>query len=382
MAYPRKITHSRGVSYEFTYRIDGRMVRRRYPTRAAALDAMADVRLQMRAGTHLAPVEAKTTLTAYARLWTAGLQVAPSTNVYYQLCLRKHILPALGTTAVGALRRSDIIAFVATLCAKGLAASTVDSTYTVLAMVLRSATYDRLIPASPCFKIKLPPLPQRRLAVFTPEQVRAILQAARPQYRAALATAAGTGLRQGELLGLRLPRINLLRRELAVEEQCLTPAPGMPYITNRLKTAASRRVVPLPRFVIQALRVHMDNYPTGPEQALFINPHGGLWRRGAFNDSVWKPTLVRAGLPTGYGMHALRHTYASSLISEGLHAKVIQARLGHKSIVETMDTYGHLFPDQNEETANAIDRLFGDDMGSSVEGSRSASDESLRIIEQ
>ena len=234
-----------------------------------------------------------------------------------------------------------------------------ESTYTVLAMVLRSATYDRLIPASPCFKIKLPPIPARGLTVFFPDQITAILAAAKPQHRAVLATAIGTGMRQGELLGLQLPHVNLLRRELAVETQCLTPAAGgMPYLTDGLKTAASRRVIPIPRFVIAALTTHIENYPTGPDQALFINPHGGLWRRGAFNDSVWKPTLRRAGLPTTYGMHALRHTYASTLISAGLHAKVIQTRLGHKSITETMDTYGHLFPHQDHETVDALDRAY------------------------
>lgn len=92
---------------------------------------------------------------------------------------------------------------------------------------------------------------------------------------------------------------------------------------------------------------------------LFTNPRGEVWRRGSFNDSVWKPALRRAGLPHEYGMHALRHTYASSLIAAGLHPKVIQARLGHKSIVETMDTYGHLFPEHLQETAAVLDNLYG-----------------------
>lgn len=88
---------------------------------------------------------------------------------------------------------------------------------------------------------------------------------------------------------------------------------------------------------------------------MFFSPRGGLWRRGSLNETVWKPALLRAGLPREYGFHALRHTYASSLISAGLHPRVIQARLGHKSIVETMDTYGHLFPGANEETTRAIE---------------------------
>lgn len=80
-----------------------------------------------------------------------------------------------------------------------------------------------------------------------------------------------------------------------------------------------------------------------------------LRRRGAFNESVWTPTLEWAGLPRAYGFHSLCHTCASSLISQGLHSRVIQARLGHTSIVETMDTYGHLFPDANDESTRALD---------------------------
>lgn len=137
----------------------------------------------------------------------------------------------------------------------------------------------------------------------------------------------------------------------------------MPYLTTRLKTPASRRVVPLPGFALEALSVHISARGTREDGVLFRNPHGGLWRRGAINTCFWKPTLVRAGPPTSYGMHTLRHTYASGLIAEGLHPRVIQARLGHKSIVETMDTYGHLFPDQNEETTATLERLFGEGSG-------------------
>jgi integrase len=360
MANPRRLEHGRGVSWEITYRVEGRMVRQRFPTKAAALDALAAARVEIRRGTHLAPVESKTTLAAYTARWAQGLQVARSTRDHYDVIVRRHIIPALGRRPLNTLRRTDIVIFVAELVDKGLAASTIESIYNLLAMILRAAVYDRMLAVSPCFRIKLPPRPPRRLAAFTPGEVRLLLEHVKPEHRALLATAVGTGMRQGELLGLRAHRINFLRRELSVEEQCLTPSGGAPYLTPRLKTPASRRVVPLPPFALEALSIHISARGTREDGVMFRNPHGGLWRRGAINSCFWKPTLVRAGLPTSYGMHALRHTYASGLIAEGLHPRVIQARLGHKSIVETMDTYGHLFPDQNEETADALQRLFGE----------------------
>ena len=173
-----------------------------------------------------------------------------------------------------------------------------------------------------------------------------------------LALGVGTGMRQGEVLGLTLPHLRLLARELSVEQQCRVVPGGPPEITDELKTESSRRVLPLPGFAVAALARHIELFGLGPQDTLFFSPRGGLWRRGAFNESVWKPALERAGLPHAYGFHSLRHTYASSLISQGLHPRVIQARLGHKSIVETMGTYGHLFPDANDETTRALDTHY------------------------
>jgi site-specific recombinase XerD len=108
--------------------------------------------------------------------------------------------------------------------------------------------------------------------------------------------------------------------------------------------------VPLPRFALEALSIHISARGTREEGVIFRNPHGGLWRRGAINSCFWKPTLVRAGLPTSYGMHALRHTYASGLIAEGLHQRGDPGPT--RAQVHRRD-HGHLrppVPDQNEET--------------------------------
>jgi len=359
MANPRRIDHGRGSSWEITYRVDGRMARRRFSTKKHALDALAQARIDTASGTAVLPAESKVTVAAYGERWMTTLQVRPSTRYGYGNALRVHIGPLLGSRALSSLRRSDIAAFVAALVDKGLAPATVRSTYNVLAMLLRSAVYDRLLAVSPCYRVKVPTPTRSSLQVLTPGQVHQLLDAAWDCDLAVLATAVGSGLRQGETIGLRLAHVNLLRRELAVEEQALTPPTGSPYITRDLKTAASRRVVPLPQFVVAAVARHLQVYGAGPAGELFLNRRDKVWRRGSFNDSVWKPTLRRAGLPEGYGFHALRHTYASGLIAENVHPRVIQARLGHKSITETMDTYGHLFPEAHEETTRALDRLFG-----------------------
>lgn len=359
MPNPHKIEHGRGTSWKYTYRVQGRMVRKRTRTKTEAVQGLAAATGRTASGSLVVPADGKITLAAYSQQWLAGLRIRYSTRVSYESQLRRWILPALGDRPLTSLTRQDVLAFLAELDRSGLAPRTGNGTYRVLSTVLRSAVYDELLVKSPCYRMPLLPEVPRKLVLFTPAEATALLAAARPQDHGVLALTLGTGMRQGEALGLRLPNVRLLQRELTVDEQSRV-CPGGVEITRELKTAASRRVIPLPPFAVQAVVQHIERFGVRADDGLlFRNPRDTPWRRGSFNDSVWKPTLRRAGLPTGYGFHALRHTYASSLIAAGVHARIVQARLGHKSIVETMDTYGHLFPDAHEQTSQALEALYG-----------------------
>lgn len=74
---------------------------------------------------------------------------------------------------------------------------------------------------------------------------------------------------------------------------------------------------------------------------------------------LWRPVVKAAGLPVGTGFHALRHHFASLLIRHGESVKTVQARLGHASAVETLDTYSHLWPDSDDRTREAVDSVLG-----------------------
>lgn len=297
MSNPREISHSRGTSWEIIYRVDGRMVRQRFASKKLAESALSRARVAALDGLGITPADAKTTLADYAPRWLAAQQCRHSTLEMYSCHVRNHILPLLGRRPMGSLRRSDISAFIVQLTQKQLATATVVTIYRILAMILRSAVHDRLLVASPCYKIKLPGMPPARLQALTAEQVGDLLEHATQRDYAVLALGVGTGMRQGEALGLTLPHLRLLARELSVEKQCRIVAGGPPEITDELKTASSRRVLPLPAFVVAALARHIELYGLGPQDTLFCSPRGGIWRRGHFNDVVWKPALERAGLP-------------------------------------------------------------------------------------
>lgn len=135
-------------------------------------------------------------------------------------------------------------------------------------------------------------------------------------------------------------------------------------------TEASVRTVPLPRVVVEALAAHLAAYPAEPDGLVFTL--GGVpIGRQAFGHK-WRPVAKAAGLPAGTGLHALRHYYASLLIRHGESVKTVQARLGHASAVETLDTYSHRWPDSDDLTREAIDAVLGAlaDFPRTVEGSR------------
>jgi len=90
---------------------------------------------------------------------------------------------------------------------------------------------------------------------------------------------------------------------------------------------------------------------------VFTTASGRPVRRSNWGD-VWRPAVASAGLP-GFVFHGLRHYYASLLIRHGESVKSVQDRLGHKSAVETLDTYSHLWPDSDDRTREAVDVVLG-----------------------
>ncbi len=175
---------------------------------------------------------------------------------------------------------------------------------------------------------------------------------------------AGTGVRQGEAMGLTLDRVDLERREVRIERQLIRVVDGQP-VFGPPKTPASYRTVPLPDVVVEALRKHVAELGVRANDLLFTLD-GGPISRQAFGHK-WRPVAKEAGLTIGTGIHSLRHYYASLLIRHGESVKTVQARLGHASAAETLDTYSHLWPDSDDRTREAVDQVLGNSCGLSAD---------------
>lgn len=284
----------------------------------------------------------------------ALLHLRPNSAATYASHLRNHVYPAFGDRRIGTITRTDVQSFVSAISA-GLAPSTTETVYAVLRAMMQAAVTDdpQVITASPCVRIRLPKAEKRVVEPRPAAAIAALHEAITPRYRIMVVLGAGLGLREGEAFGLTVPRVDFLRRRVHVQEQAQAGA------LAPLKTEASRRLIPADDWVLTTITSHMQQYGPGPDGVIVTNAAGRIAQRNAFG-WCWREAVAAAGLPEGTRYHDLRHFYASCLIAANLNPKVIQARLGHASITETMDTYGHLFPDSEDLGRGAVEAALQD----------------------
>lgn len=341
---------------------DGRQRSKTFARKADATRFATTVEADVIRGQWTDPAEGRRSFGEVARAWQDGQVHNESTAALVDGVLRLHILPTFEDRPIAAIRPSEIQVWV-----KGrggeLAPSTLRVAYRWLAAIFNAAVLDGVIPRTPCRGVRLPAVEVEPVDPLTIDQVKAIALAIPERYRAMVIVAAATGLRQGEVFGLGVEHVDFLRRQLHVRRQVkYLPGKG-PHLAPP-KTPASRRTVPLPEVALVALAEHLrqagqvGQVATAREGGLiFADTRGGPIARNPFN-VVWRKAVAVAGLPEGTGFHDLRHHYASVLIRAGESVKVVQARLGHKSALETLNTYSHLWPDSEESTRTAVDQAW------------------------
>ncbi len=305
------------------------------------------------AGTYVDPKAGRTSFRAYAEEWRKIQPHAEGTGHLVEQHLRLHVYPSIGDRPIGAIRPSEVQALVS---GSTLSASTIEVVYGRVTSVFKAAVRDKVIPSSPCVGIKLPRPPRRVDTVMTTKHVVALAEAIAPRYRALVLVGAGTGLRPGELFGLTVPALDLLRRDLRVERQLVRRRGEGVVLTPRLKTETSYRNVPLAPVVVEVIAAHLATWPAHRELGLvFTNERGAPIQQYPFGQA-WATARKRAKLPMWVnGPHQLRHHYASLLIASGSSVKVVQRRLGHASAKTTLDIYGHMFPDDEDATRAAVE---------------------------
>jgi integrase len=307
-------------------------------------------------GAYVDTTACKTTFEQYAETWRLVQVHRPSTAAQIETHLRRHVYPHLGHRPLGQLRPSELQAWAKHLSGE-LAPATVEAVYRYVVAILRAAVADRVIASSPAVGIRLPKDPPRMVEPLATEVVEGLIDAVPARYQALVVLAAGTGMRQGECFGLTVDRLDFMRRQVTVDRQLVYLAGGPPMF-GPPKTQASYRSIPLPAVVVDSLAAHLASFPPAASGHVFTNDASEPIKRNRFSD-VWRRAVAVAEAPPGTGFDALRHYYASLLIRAGCSVKVVQSRLGHASAAETLNTYSHMWADDEDRTRSAVDGVLG-----------------------
>ncbi len=290
---------------------------------------------------------------------------APRTGLTARYYLA-HYAADLATLPPEKLTPGHIQRLYATLLARGLAASTVNHLHAVLHRVLESATRQGVFPRNYCDLVDAPRAVHKEQRALTPEEARALLAAAQgDRLEALFVLALATGMREGELLGLRWDAVDLAHGQVQVTRN-LTFVNGA-WDLKTTKSAKSRRILYLGRVARAALAAHQARQDE--ERAVLADTWDGSWNLvfctlrgtplhvGNVMTRHFKPLLQRADLGE-LRFYDLRHTAATLLLLAGIHPKVVSEMLGHASVVLTLNTYSHVTPAMHLTAASAMDHLL------------------------
>lgn len=311
---------------------------------------------------------ASTTLAEFMAKWLVSTQssLRPNTHKQYTQIVSQHIEPVLGKLKVRSLKPDHIQQLYDNMVAAGKGLRSVQLTHAVLHRCLVHAARLGIIPRNPA-AATTPPKPKRKeMMFFDEDQVQTMLLTARGdgQIYALLHLAISTGMRQGELLGLKWSDLDWQTSQLNIRRQ-LSKSAGAGYELTTPKTKAGIRNIDLGENTILVLREHQqEQYQQISQAADQWHDHDLIFPSsiGTHSDRdnlrrQFKIILEDAGLPE-IRFHDLRHTAAALMLSHGVPVIVVSRRLGHARPSITLDIYGHLIPQQQREATALMDRLL------------------------
>lgn len=258
-------------------------------------------------------------------------RLKPSTYRTLASQVRLHLIPRFKNHALTDIGEDEVDELISDLAAKGRAKSTIKSTLLALGMVLGRRIDSRA--RLRALKV-LRPKKSREMLWFTADEMRKIIAVATGRYRVLFAVAAGTGMRAGELYGIRIEDVNLDRGFITVKRSVWEGTEQSP------KTENAYRTVGVDATLVKMLRAWIDDRQTG---LLFPSEIGTPLRNNAVLEFGLHPVLKSLGIPQR-GMHAFRHGRVSMLVEAGIPIHTIKAWIGHGSD-KMVEQYTHFRPE-------------------------------------
>ena len=349
----KRSTTTGAVRWRVRYRTpEYRQRSRTFARRRDAEDFEAEIRRELRQGTFIDPARGKVTLRVlweeYERTGTTHLRATTRQN--YRAASR-HFLAEFGSWPVGKIEHADVADWIATLSTtKG--PSTVRYTHRVLCLVLDHGMRTRRLTVNIARGVRLPRMAPARERILTVQEVEALARRLGRDGDLVLAMAF-LGLRWSELAGLRVADVDLIRGRVRVVERATEVGGRMDV--SAPKSRASHRSIAVPSSLRPTLAARIAGRPG--DALVFVAPDGGYLRNGNWrNRSGWSQAITDLGL-VGVTPHDLRRTFGSLARSAGADLRWIQKAMGHESITTTARIYAHLYDDELDQVAAALDGL-------------------------
>ncbi|MHA3021143.1 tyrosine-type recombinase/integrase [Mycobacterium sp. BMJ-28] len=391
MASITKYTTKTGaVKWRVQYRTpDNKLTGARgFATKREAENFAATVHVSKLRGEYIDPADSRVTVGDLGPDWLARrTHLKPSSRRVEAVAWRTHVEPRWGAVKLADIKHSSVQSWIAEMGREVTSADgkvtkraagpvTVIRAFGVLAAILDDAVKDRRLLVNPARGVKLPRKVKGEHSYLTDEQVMALATEAGPEKGLVVLVLAYCGLRWGELAGLHVADIDMLRRRIHVRRNAVNVGGRVEVGTPKTH---ERRTVPFPRFLTEPLAAACAG--KGRDGIVFATSNGTYakspgartWFEGAVMRCMTAADEARAAerkaSPDGDPLtavfpritpHDLRHTAASLAVSAGANVKAVQKMLGHSSAAMTLDTYADLFDRDANAVADAHDqRLLG-----------------------
>ncbi|RNB79034.1 site-specific integrase [Brevibacillus panacihumi] len=312
----------------------------------------------------------KETFGEYLETWLEDkkLQVRPSTWKTYDWLARCYVIPQLGKMEISKIKPAALQKFYHQLQNRDepLSARTVIQVHLLIKASLDRAVKWGMIPNNPTGAVDPPRYRKKEMEIWTEDEVRKFLEAAEShRLFGAFHLAVSTGMRMGEILGLRWSDIDFTKRSLSISQALAIGEKG--YVLQEPKTKSGKRSIALSQSSMIVLEKHKRKQAAEKLRAGSIYRDQGL----VFASTVGTPinsrnfarvyyNLRKKADVTPINFHSIRHTHASLMLKQGVHPKVVSERLGHSNISITLDTYSHVIPGLQQAAIDHFDDvLFG-----------------------
>ncbi|WAL64928.1 site-specific integrase [Amycolatopsis cynarae] len=340
-----------------------------------AEDFLIGVESDKREGKYVDPRSSSKTFRQQAENWLKAQSPDPATREILRSRLDSQIYPRFGGMKLGQIKPATIRNWLGDLEEKKHAENYKVVLFTLVSAVLDSAIDDKLIRENPCKAktVRRPVSKSPQVEVWPEERVHKVRGGLADRFSILVPLGSGLGLRQGEILGFSPDDIDRDAMVVRVQRQIKTVKGVMMFAAPK---GGKTRTVPVSPAVLAELDDHADRYPPTPvtlpwrvpdgervtARLLITGEEGRLYSGDLFTKVVWHAAFRAAELDyrgRADGMHALRHFYASTLLSRGVSIKELAEYLGHADAGFTLRTYTHLVASSHERARQAIDAVFG-----------------------